>query len=237
MSIRKFAVAAAALAAFTSAFAAPAADENAGQGVGAIGWTPAQVGIFAPVSYPWGFDWDLKGLGIDLIYTENVLLQGLAVSGIATRSRDTMKGVVLSGLCNWNERDVYGINVTLGANIEFADVYGVEIGMFSMRNAMDGLDVNLIGSHQKNYQGVQVAGLCNFTLGDFTGGDIAFGLNMAKKVKGFELGGINFAHQLTGCQLGFFNIAEEVPCGIQIGLVNIIMDNTIKVLPITNFYF
>ncbi len=235
MFIRKLAVAAAAIAASTSLLAAE--EDISGQGVGAIGWTPVQVGLFAPVSFPWECDWDLKGLGLNLFYMENVKLQGLAISGVATRSRDDVKGVVFTGLCNWNERDVYGINVTLGANVEFADVYGVEIGLFSMRKAMSGLDINLLGSHQKSYTGVQVAGLCNFTLGDFTGGDIAFGLNMAKNVKGFELGGINFAHKLTGCQLGFFNIAEECPCGIQIGLVNIIMDNTIKVLPITNFYF
>ena len=236
MSIRKIAVAAAAVAAFTSAFAA-AEEEVPNQGVGAVGWTPAQIGLCAPVSFPWGFDWDLKGIGIDVLYTENVLLKGLVVSGIATRSRDEMSGVAISGLCNWNDRDTYGINITLGANCGFADNYGLDIGTFSMREDMKGLDINFLGSHQRNYTGVQVAGLCNFTLGDFTGGDVALGLNMAKDVTGCEIGGINFAHALTGCQIGFFNICEECKSGIQIGIVNIIMDNKIKVLPITNFYF
>ena len=235
MSIRKIAVAAAAVAAFTSVFAAE--EDTSGQGIGAIGWTPAQIGVFAPISYPWGCDWDLKGLGINLLYMENVRLQGLAISGIATRSRDLVKGVAITGLCNWNERDVYGMNITLGANVEFADVYGIEIGAFSMRNDMLGLDINFLGAHTRDFQGLQVSGLCNFTLGEFTGGDVALGLNMAKDVTGFEAGGINFAHTLTGCQIGFFNICEECKCGIQLGLVNIIMDNKIKVLPITNFYF
>ena len=235
MSIRKLSVVLLALAATTSLFAAE--DDVSGQGKGAVGWTPVQVGLFSPVSYPWECDWDLKGVGINFFYMENVKLQGLAVSGIATRTRDDVKGVVLTGLCNWNETDVYGINATLGANIEFANVYGVELGLFSMRQEMQGLDINLMGSHQRSYTGVQVAGLCNFTLEDFTGGDIAFGLNMANDVKGFQAGGINFAHQLKGVQLGFFNIAEKCPSGIQIGLVNIIMDNIVKVLPITNFYF
>ena len=235
MTIRKIAIAVAAAAAFTSVFASE--DDVSGQGIGAIGWTPAQIGLCAPVSYPWGFDWDLKGVGIDVLYTENVLLKGLAISGIATRTRDEMTGFVVSGLCNWNDRDTYGINVTLGANCGFADNYGVDLGAFSMRNVMKGLDINFLGSHQPYFTGAQVAVLCNFTLGDFTGGDIALGLNMAKEVTGCELGGINFAHRLTGCQIGFFNICEECNCGIQLGLVNIIMDNKIKVLPITNFYF
>lgn len=235
MSIRKFAVAAAAIAAFTSVFATE--EDTSGQGIGAVGWTPAQIGIFSPVSFPWECDWDLKGLGLNLFYMENVKIQGLALSGIATRSRDDVKGVVITGLCNWNERDVYGVNATLGANVEFANVYGIELGLFSMRNSMSGLDINFLGSHQKDYTGLQLAGLCNFTIGDFTGADVAFGLNMAKDVTGVEIGGINFAHSLTGCQIGFFNICEECKCGLQIGLINIIMDNMVKVLPITNFYF
>ncbi len=235
MSIRKLAVALVALATTTSLLAAD--NDTAGQGEGAVGWTPAQIGLFSPVSYPWDCNWDLKGVGLNLFYMENVRLQGLALSGIATRTRDEVKGVVLTGLCNWNERDVYGINATLGANIEFADVYGVDIGSFTMAKDMAGVNVNLLAVHQQNFKGFQVSGLCNFTLENFEGGEAAFGLSMAKDMKGFQIGGINFAHTMTGFQLGFFNIAEECPCGLQIGLVNIIMDNVVKVLPITNFYF
>ncbi|MCR5750436.1 MAG: hypothetical protein K6G91_00605 [Kiritimatiellae bacterium] len=238
MMIRKFAFAAAAAAAFTAAFAAPEEEGDvSGQGVGAIGWTPVQIGLFAPVSYPWGCDWDLKGFGLDLFYTENVRLQGMAISGVAARSRDERKGLFVTGLCNWSEEDVYGVDLTLGLNLAFKDVYGIEAGLFGMRRRMDGLDIHFLGSHQVGYRGVQLSGLCNFTLEDFTGADVALGLNMAKDMTGAQLGGINFAHRLTGCQIGFFNIAEECPGGIQLGLVNIIMDNKIKVLPITNFYF
>ena len=84
----KFAVAAAVLAAFTAATAAEAESSTEGQGVGAIGWTPIQVGLFAPVSIPWGFDWDVKGFDLDLFYMETVKLNGLGVSGIASRNRD-----------------------------------------------------------------------------------------------------------------------------------------------------
>lgn len=235
--IRKFMIAAAMFAACVTSFAATAEDDVESQGIGAIGWTPVQVGLFAPVSIPWGFDWDVKGLELDLFYAETVKLQGLSLSGVATRTRDEFKGLSVTGLCHWNEMDVYGVNMTLGVNLSFADVWGVEAGLFSMRKNMSGIDINFVGSHQINYRGVQAAGICNFTLEEYKGVDIALGLNMTKEMIGAQLGGINFTHRLTGTQIGFFNIAEECPCGIQLGLVNIIMDNKIKVLPITNFYF
>lgn len=238
MSIRKFIVAAAAVAAFTTAFAAPAEEDLSGQGIGAIGWTPVQIGLFAPVSYPWGFDWDVKGLELNLFYAEAVRLQGLSISGIATRSRDLFKGVSVTGLCNWHDVDAYGVDLTIGANISRADVYGLTAGLFSMRKSMSGIDINFVGAYEEEDScGLKLAGACNFSLKEFTGMEVALGLNMAKDLTGLQMGGINFAHTLTGAQIGFFNITEICNCGLQLGLINIIMDNKIKVLPITNFYF
>ena len=74
MKTMKLALATAAIAACTTVFAADAAasdNDVEGQGIGAIGWTPVQVGLFAPVSIPWGFDWDVKGFDLDLFYIEN----------------------------------------------------------------------------------------------------------------------------------------------------------------------
>ena len=47
----------------------------------------------------------------------------------------------------------------------------------------------------------------------------------------------NYTDELHGCQIALVNFARECPWGFQIGLVNIIMDNKIKVLPIVNGYF
>lgn len=236
MSIRKFIIAAAAVAAISTASAASEAEDTE-QGVGAIGWTPVQVGLFAPVSIPWGFDWDVKGFELDIFYAEAVKLQGLSLSGIATRTRDEMKGVSIAGLCNWNEEDAYGLNATIGVNLAFKNMYGVNVGLFSMAQHMDGINLNFVGAHQLGFRGVEIGGLCNFTYGEFKGVDVALGLSMTQELKGLSMGGINVTRKLTGAQIGFFNIADECPCGLQLGLVNIIMDNKIKVLPITNFYF
>ena len=62
MKNMKLVLATAAIAASVTVFAANGEAEpgTEGQGVGAIGWTPVQIGLFAPVSIPWGFDWDVK---------------------------------------------------------------------------------------------------------------------------------------------------------------------------------
>ena len=239
MKNMKLALATAAIAATVTVFAAESAADNGteGQGVGAVGWTPVQVGIFAPVSIPWGFDWDVKGFDLDLFYIETVKLQGLGISGIASRTRDNQDGLLISGACNWNDADVHGLGITLGANLGFGDVYGVDIATFGMRNLMKGMDVNLLASCQKDFVGWQTSGVCNFTEGSCAGASFALALNMAKIEKGLQVAAINSAEELTGVQIGAINIAHECRKGLQIGVINIVLDNKVKILPIANGYF
>lgn len=237
MMIRKFVVAAVAMSALTSPLFADEV-ETSDQGEGAIGWTAAQIGLFAPVSYPWGNDWDICGADFNLFYMENVRVQGLGLSVIATRTRDILKGGTISTFLNWGDKEVYGFRIApAGLNYTPAEVYGFELGGFGFREAMKGVDINILGSHSQSFCGFQASGICNISYDEFTGVGASMGLNFACNVTGAQFGGINFAHQLKGLQLGFFNISEECPGGLQIGLVNIIMDNTIKVLPVVNCFF
>ena len=236
----KIGLASAAIVAATTAFAAQPASEDLsaqGQGVGAIGWTPIQVGLFAPVSLPWGFDWDVKGFGVNLFYMETVKFEGLGISGIASRTRGEVGGILASGLCNWNDEDVRGLGLTLGANLGFGDVYGIDVATFGMRNLMKGIDCNLAASYQKEFVGCQISCICNFTENDCSGASFALALNMSKVQTGFQAAVINSTEELHGAQVGFINIAHECPFGFQIGLINIILDNRIKILPIVNGYF
>lgn len=235
--IRKFTVIAAVMAA-SVALAAESEQEFSEQGQGAIGWTAAQIGLFSPIAYPWGDDWDLYGIDADLFLAENVNVQGVELSLGATHTRGTLKGIAASLFCNWNDDEVYGARVALlGINYAVGDVYGVDWGFFGMRKNMWGLDCNFLGSHQDTFRGIQFGGLCNVAYQELRGLDLSFGLNFSCDMKGAQVGGVNFAHSFKGCQIGLFNIAEECPNGIQIGLVNIIMDNTVKVLPLVNWYF
>lgn len=230
------------LAALAIAVVAPAMAETEKEEVyeGAIGWTPIAVGIASPLQLPWGRAvWDVFGLDVNLFYTDAPKMYGLGVGGVAMATRDDLAGVQASLLCNWASADVYGIRATLGANVAYGETYGVEAGTLAYRpNKMWGVDVNLLGAYQHEFNGVQVSGLANVSRDQSYGMTGALFGNYAKTAYGLQLALIiNYTYELHGCQISFVNIASTCPWGFQIGLVNIILDNAIKVLPFVNCYF
>ena len=236
MKMFKFGLAALALAVSTPAMAA----EKEVVYEGAVGWTPIAVGIASPLQLPWGRAvWDVFGVAANLAYTDTPKMYGLGVGGFAMATRDDLAGVQASLLCNWADADVYGIRATAGANIAFGDSYGVEAGIAGFRpGEFWGVDASLIGAYQHKFNGLQVCGLASVSKEQSYGmvaslfgnyADVAYGLQLALA--------INYTAELHGCQIAFVNIASECPWGFQIGLVNIILDNAIKVLPFVNCYF
>ena len=230
----KLGFAAAALSAAVPVFAeAEAAEETE-----SIGWTPVAISLASPVQLPWGsHQWDVFGLNLGIFWTDAPKVYGLDLTGIASATRNDLAGLKFSGLCNWNNADVYGVRTTLGGNFCWGTEYGVDIGLFALREVMWGFDVEFVGSYQKEFHGVQFAGLANVSQDLCYGAGIAIGCNWSPRMYGFDLAPFNYTQELHGCQLGIVNYATECPWGFQIGLVNIIMDNQLKVLPIINFYF
>ena len=206
----------------------------------AVGWTPIALGIASPVQLPWGsHTWDVFGLDLNVLWSDAPKMYGLGIGGVAMATRDALKGIQISGLCNWATKDVYGMRATLGANIAFGTTYGMDAGCAAYRTGdMWGCDIEFLGSYQRNFWGWQIAGILNMSTEQSYGWSLAIGGNMAKVAYGCQTAGIfNFTDELHGCQIGLVNFARECPWGFQIGLVNIIMDNSIKVLPIVNGYF
>ena len=237
MKAIKIGIAALAVAASVHAFADDVETENEYE---AIGWTPIALGIASPVQIPWGsHTWDVFGLNLGILWSDAPLMYGLGVSGVAMATRDNMGGIQVSGLCNWATKDVYGLRATLGANISFGTTYGWDTGAFAYRDGdIWGVDVEFIGAYQKNIWGLGVAGIINLSTEQSYGCTIAIAGNMAKVAYGCQIAAIfNFTDELHGFQIGLVNYAKECPWGLQLGLVNIIMDNSLKVLPLLNFYF
>ena len=95
-----------------------------------------------------------------------------------------------------------------------------------------GLSLGVL-NYANNYTGCQW-GLVNYTTGDFTGwqGGFFFGIigsivNVTEgNMKGAQIGGVNYAGRLSGLQLGVVNYAREAHSGVQVGLINIIPQNT-----------
>lgn len=206
---------------------------------GAIGWTPIAVGIASPVQLPWGsHKWDVFGLDLNVIWSDAPKMYGLGIGGIAMATRDDLMGLQISGLCNWASKDVCGMRATLGGNICYGNTYGVEAGLFSYRDGeFWGWDTEFICAYQPKFWGLQISGLANVGTEQSYGCSIAALCNWAPVDYGFDLAIFNYTTELHGCQIGVVNYAKECPWGFQIGLVNIIMDNSWKVLPIVNCYF
>ena len=95
-----------------------------------------------------------------------------------------------------------------------------------------GLSVGFL-NYADDYKGLQWS-LVNYTKGDFLGwqGGFLFGVvggavnYTGGTMTGFQAGVVNYAGNLTGLQLGLVNYAEAADAGVQIGLVNIIRQNT-----------
>ena len=229
----KTAFAALAVAAVSPAFADGVEDD------GVVGWTPIAIGLATPVQLPWGIErWDVFGIDANLFYTDTPKMYGVGAGGLGMTTRDDLIGVGAGGLFNYAGRDVYGLRGTLGANICRGTVYGLDIGSFSYHHEMRGLNAELLGGLYDELYGVQASLVVNFAREMSYGWTAALGANIAHKAYGCQTALVfNHANLLHGCQIALVNFADECEWGFQIGVINVIMSNTVKVLPIINGYF
>lgn len=228
------------IAAVAIASAAPSFAQDAEEAEGPIGWTPVAIGLATPVQLPWGLNrWDVYGIDLNLFYSDAPTMYGLDVGGLAELTRNTAMGLLVGGLANVAFDEVYGLRATLGLNYCEKTVYGADLGLAGFRESLYGLDVNFIGSFQKSVCGMQVSGLANVSTEE-SYGFVAAGLaNISPRAAyGLHFAFLfNYTKELHGAQIALVNYTEACPSGFQIGLVNIIMQNEIKVLPFVNGYF
>jgi hypothetical protein len=195
------------------------------------------LGIGTPFALPWGFDWDIFGLDVNVVYGDCNKMYGLEVAGLANTARLDMLGLQASAGCNFANRDAIGAQVAL-VNLGNRTTYGLSLDAVGLRRDFLGLGVDaLIGAYDSEFYGVEVAGLGSAVREDMWGWQIAAGANFARRVHGFQTAIFNMTEELRGAQLGLVNYASTCSAGFQIGLLNFIMDNQIPVLPIFNCYF
>ena len=228
------------LAALAVSTAAAAYAQDVEEESSPVGWTPIALGIATPVQLPWGIDrWDVYGLDLNLFYSDAPTMIGLDVGGFATVVRRETMGVVASGLFNFGLENVYGLRGTIGLNLARRSVYGFEFGTLSFADYTCGLSAHILGNVQRRQCGLQIAGIGNFSSIESYGCSIAGLCNLARTAYGAQIALIyNMTDELHGAQIGLVNYTDDCRNGgFQIGLVNIIMSNRLKVLPIVNGYF
>lgn len=209
-------------------------------GTESYGYTPIALGIATPVQIPWGFTWDVYALDASFFYADANEVTGLEISLGGCVSRTYMAGAQISGLCNYSDGDVYGLQTAIACVTD--DVYGLQTSAFAMGKSMYGLQAGLLGTvSEGDLYGVRAAGLANVSMGESLscGVELAGLANVSRKVEGFQGAiGCNYAENLHGFQLAIVNYAQSSSTSaVQIGLVNIIRDNVVPVLPIVNGCF
>ncbi|MBP5790800.1 MAG: hypothetical protein J6W80_00890 [Kiritimatiellae bacterium] len=237
-NILKTAVAAIALAGSLNLFADKVKDGLEPE-EGVVGWTPIAIGLATPIQLPYGLNrWDVHGIDLNLFYSDAPEMIGVDIGGLASVVRQDMYGAQFGGFVNFNCCDVYGMRLSLGLNWCGQTANGFDFGFMSFGDRFRGVEFGLLGTVQHNVSGVALAGLANVTDTQSYGCTLALGANLARVAYGLQ-GSIffNMTEELHGAQIGFVNWATECPSGFQIGLVNIILDNRIKVLPFVNGFF
>ena len=235
----KVTVAALAVAASVSVFAADEKEIFKSNHDEVIGWTPVCVGLATPVQLPFGMNkWDVYGLDLGLLFVDVPELYGVNLAGLAAMNRNEIRGVQFAGIANFSQDKVYGIRAAFGFNIAQDDVYGVEIGGFGLRKNFCGLGVEFLGSFQRTLTGCALSGLVSINMDEVTGAVVAIGGNVTEIATGCMVAGCyNHAEELHGCQIGLVNYCNDCQEGFQIGLVNIIMSNQVPFLPFVNGCF
>lgn len=232
----KFGVAALALSAMQSVRADSAEEAVAEEQ--SYGYTAVAFGLATPVQLPWGWDkWDVFGFDFNVFLSQAPLCYGLQIGGAGNMTSREMIGFGVGGFFNWATGEVIGCRATLGLNYNDDKVYGLELGGVGYHKDVVGADIELACCIQENVTGFNASLLGSYTKNESYGCTMG-AVNIADVAYGAQVAfAYNQAEELHGCQIGLVNYCRECPWGFQIGIVNIILDNKVKVLPIVNGYF
>lgn len=143
-------------------------------------------------------------------FAETAGFQASLTPGVAVHGRDTRINGVCINFVGENPQGGFALGVVNGST---GDSAGFTLGLVN---------------HAENYKGVQY-GLVNIASGTFTGWQGGYAwlcVNYAESIMGAQTGIVNYAGKLTGVQVGVVNYAHTVRNGLQIGLVNIMPENT-----------
>ena len=202
------------------------------------GWTAVAVGLATPVQLPWGIKkWDVFGLDLNLGYSDAPKMYGWELALGGNTARKTFMGLQTAIGFNYSNTNAYGLALAI-FNMNNEKFYGISADAVGFNRNVYGLELNVLGSAiEDTMGGLEASILGNFISGSLYGAQLAVGANLTRNVNGLQFALYNQTALLWGLQLGLVNYASSCDHGLQIGLVNIIMDNQFPVFPFLNWYF
>ena len=201
-------------------------------------WAPGQIPS-ASSSVIWG----VRGT---LFYGDCTVMDGLDLAIGANRTRERFNGLGIAlvynyanslagvqlGFANVVDRESYGLQ--LGAWNHAGEGYGEQCGIVNTAGYCAGLQDGLF-NWSDDLAGVQ-SGIINIADNEMFGAQLDACWNHANAGYGLQWGVVNTADYFAGLQVGLFNWANNLD-GLQVGVVNVIVDQTIFVFPFLNLGF
>lgn len=129
-------------------------------------------------------------------------------------------GLQLSAGFNWTGGDAIGGQASWLLNVTRGDFAGVQLGAFNFIEGTLRLGQIGLSNYLAQDGNFLQAGLLNQAWGEFTGLQVAYGLNLARNFRGIQLGFVNYADEGTGLQIGLVNISRKLT-GLPIGIIDI----------------
>ncbi|MBN3521589.1 hypothetical protein JYB62_16380 [Algoriphagus lutimaris] len=131
-------------------------------------------------------------------------VQYFQAAGLFNQVGGTVKGFQVAGLTNINLDAVTGFQ-------------GAGIGNFSSGPVSGVQTAGVLNIVTSDLRGVQLAGVTNYTHHDVEGGQISAVLNIAKNVKGFQLGLFNYSDSTSGTPIGLISFVRKGYHKVEIG--------------------
>ena len=201
-------------------------------------WAPGQI----PSSSS-SVIWGIRGT---LFYGDCMRMNGLDLAIGANRTRERFDGLGIAliynhanslagmelGYANVVERESYGLQV--GVWNHAGEGYGEQRGIVNTSGYCAGLQDGFF-NWADDLAGVQ-CGAFNIVYNEMFGAQFDAWWNHANAGYGVQWGVVNTADYFAGFQCGLFNWANDLD-GLQLGLVNVIVNQSIFVFPFVNLGF
>jgi len=183
---------------------------------------------------------DSKPIQLSLIpdialHGRNEIIEGLTLSVWGENQQSAMSFGIMNGSTGQssgmslgfvNYADCYkGMHFALG-NYTSNNFFGLQLGAVNYAGYLRGMQFGFINYADSAQTSVFQLGFLNY-FGNMRGLQLGF-INYAETTKsfGFQLGLVNYTGNMNGVQLGLINYAVDAQSGVQIGILNVIAQNS-----------
>ncbi|MEN2283334.1 hypothetical protein AAGF08_14410 [Algoriphagus sp. SE2] len=128
----------------------------------------------------------------------------LQLAGLFNQTGGTVSGLQMSGLANVNLDSVKAVQLAGISNFTTGPVSGVQ-------------GAGVLNIATSTVKGAQLAGVINYTHRDVKGAQLSTVMNIARNVKGLQLGLINYSDSISGVPIGLISFVRKGYHKVEIG--------------------